>query len=262
MKDTVNRAKVYFIGAGPGAPDLITLRGKRIIDRADVIIYAGSLVNKKLFVGCRAKLYDSSGLNLEEIIEIIKDGVGAGQMVARVHTGDPSLFGATMEQMTRLDLLNIAYEMIPGVSSAFGAAAALCSELTLPEITQTVIFTRKGGRTPVPDTERLDRLASHGATMMIFLSVGMISGVVADLLSGGYTSDTPVSVVQRASWPDQKIISGTLEDIAERVETAAIEKTAMICVGTVFGKSPLQAESKLYDKHFSHGTRKSTGGNS
>ncbi len=248
---------VYFIGAGPGAPDLITLRGKNIIDKADCIIYAGSLVNKDLFTTSQADIYDSSGLNLEEIIDIIKDSVAQGDVVARVHTGDPSLFGATMEQMVRLESLNIDFEMIPGVSSAFGAAASLGAELTLPELTQTVIVTRKGGRTPVPDNERLDLLASHGATMMIFLSVGMIEGVVEDLLNGAYTLNTPISVVQRATWPDEKIVSGTLENIAERVRREGITKTAMICVGPVFGKSALVAESKLYDKHFSHGTRKS-----
>ncbi len=262
MNDTASNGKVFFIGAGPGAPDLITLRGKKIIDKADCIIYAGSLVNNELFAGCHAEIYDSSTLNLDEIIELIKESVYAGGTVARVHTGDPSLYGATMEQMARLESLNIEFEMIPGVSSAFGAAAALGAELTLPEITQTVIITRKGGRTPVPENESLERLASHRATMMIFLSVGMISGVVDDLLAGGYELTTPVSVVQRASWPDQRIVAGTLGDIAERVEREGIKKTAMICVGTVFGKSPLQAESKLYDKHFSHGTRESKTGHS
>jgi precorrin-4/cobalt-precorrin-4 C11-methyltransferase len=257
MNDETRSGKVYFIGAGPGAPDLITLRGKNIIDKADCIIYAGSLVNKDLFTTSQADIYDSSGLNLEEIIDIIKESVAQGGVVARVHTGDPSLFGATKEQMVRLESLNIDFEMIPGVSSAFGAAAALGAELTLPELTQTVIVTRKGGRTPVPDNERLDLLASHGATMMIFLSVGMIEGVVEDLLNGAYTLNTPISVVQRATWPDEKIISGTLENIAERVRLEGITKTAMICVGPVFGKSALVAESKLYDKHFSHGTRKS-----
>lgn len=257
MNDETRSGKVYFIGAGPGAPDLITLRGKNIIDKADCIIYAGSLVNKDLFTTSQADIYDSSGLNLEEIIDIIKESVAQGGVVARVHTGDPSLFGATKEQMVRLESLNIDFEMIPGVSSAFGAAAALGAELTLPELTQTVIVTRKGGRTPVPDNERLDLLASHGATMMIFLSVGMIEGVVEDLLDGAYTMNTPISVVQRATWPDEKIVSGTLENIAKRVRREGITKTAMICVGPVFGKSALVAESKLYDKHFSHGTRKS-----
>lgn len=257
MNDETTSGKVYFIGAGPGAPDLITLRGKNIIDKADCIIYAGSLVNKDLFTMSQADIYDSSGLNLEEIINIIKDSVAQGGVVARVHTGDPSLFGATKEQMVRLESLNIDFEMVPGVSSAFGAAASLGAELTLPELTQTVIVTRKGGRTPVPDSERLDLLASHGATMMIFLSVGMIEGVVEDLLNGAYTMNTPISVVQRATWPDEKIISGTLGNIAERVRLEGITKTAMICVGPVFGKSALVAESKLYDKHFSHGTRKS-----
>jgi precorrin-4/cobalt-precorrin-4 C11-methyltransferase len=256
MNQETRNGKVFFIGAGPGAADLITLRGKKIIDKADCIIYAGSLVNKELFAMSKADIYDSSGLNLDQIIDIIRGSVEQGGVVARVHTGDPSLYGATKEQMVRLESLNIDFDMIPGVSSAFGSASSLGAELTLPELTQTVIITRKGGRTPVPEAERLDLLASHGATMMIFLSVGMIEGVVEDLLNGSYTDTTPVSVVQRATWPDEKIISGTLGNIAERVKREGITKTAMICVGPVFGKSALQAESKLYDKHFSHGTRK------
>ena len=247
--------KVFFIGAGPGAPDLITVRGKAIIERSACIIYAGSLVNKALFEGCSARIHDSSVLNLDEIIEIIETSVRKGETVARVHTGDPCLYGATMEQMTRLDKLGISYEVVPGVTSAFGAAASLGSELTLPEVTQTVILTRRGGRTPVPEKEQLDYLASHQATMMIFLSVGMIKDVVNDLLKGGYPPDTPVAVVQRATWPDEKVVRGCLADISDTVTRAGISKTALICVGHVFGKDPLIADSKLYDKYFSHGTR-------
>ena len=210
-----NRGTVYFIGAGPGAADLITVRGQKMIEAADCIIYAGSLVNKALFDGCTVPLHDSSGLNLEEIVAIMKETVESGGMVARVHTGDPSLYGATKEQMLRLDRLGIRYEVVPGVSSAFGAAARLNVELTLPEVTQTVIITRRGGRTPVPEAEQLQKLAISGATMMIFLSVGMIAEVVADLRAGGYPEDTPVTVVQRATWPDEKVVRGTLLDISE-----------------------------------------------
>ena len=194
-------------------------------------------------------------MNLDEIMEIIKECVADGGVVARVHTGDPSLYGATKEQMSRLDHLDIPYEIVPGVSSAFGAAASLDVELTLPEVSQTVIITRRGGRTPVPEQEELSKLATHGSTMVIFLSVGMITEVIKDLLAGGYTSETPVAVVQRATWPDEKCVHGTLGDIAEKVVKQNITKTALICVGDVFGTSPLVAESKLYDKHFSHGTR-------
>jgi precorrin-4/cobalt-precorrin-4 C11-methyltransferase len=255
MNKNVTKGKVFFIGAGPGAPDLITLRGKKIIDTADRIIYAGSLVNKELFSLSTTDLHDSSGLHLDEIIALISESVEKGGIVARVHTGDPSLYGAVREQMVRLQSLHINYEVVPGVTSAFGAAAALGVELTLPEVTQTVIITRRAGRTPVPERERLDLLATHGTTMMVFLSVAMISEVVDDLLRGGYPPTTPVSVVQRATWPDQKIISATLETITEKVWREGVTKTAIICVGSVFGDSGLKAESKLYDKTFSHGTR-------
>lgn len=254
--ESAERGTVYFIGAGPGDPELITVRGKKLIDRADTIVYAGSLVNAELFKDSTAKIYDSSALDLEQIITIIREAVERGGDVARVHTGDPSIYGAIMEQMVRLETLAIDFEVVPGVSSAFGAAASMAAELTLPEVSQTVIITRRGGRTPVPEKERLDRLASHGCTMMIFLSVGMIDDVVEDLLEGAYDSYTPVRVVQRATWPDEKIIAGTLADIAEKVRAEGITKTALICVGSVFGEHCLKAESRLYDRTFSHGTRK------
>jgi len=255
VQEQENCGKVFFIGAGPGATDLMTIRGKTIIDRADCIIYAGSLVNKEHFAGLSAAIHDSSSMNLDEIIETIIKSVSQGGLVARVHTGDPSLYGATKEQMVRLEKLKIPYEVVPGVTSAFGAAAALNAELTLPEVTQTLILTRRGGRTPVPEKEHLSQLASHGSTMMIFLSVGMIREVVDELLLGEYSQETPVAVVQRASWPDQKIVVGTLGTIAKKVEKSGIRKTAIICVGSVFDQKELIAESKLYDKHFSHGTR-------
>ena len=247
--------KVYFIGAGPGAVDLITVRGRRLIDTADCIIYAGSLVNPVLFSGCRVPLHDSAALHLEEIIEIMAAVVEQGGTVARVHTGDPALYGAIGEQMARLEQRGIAYEVVPGVSSAFAAAAALGVELTLPEVTQSVIITRREGRTPVPERESLTRLAASGSTMMIFLSVGMIEGVVADLLAGGYSHTTPVAVVMKASWPDQRVVTGTLADIGAAVQVAGIAKTAMICVGEVFSSSQPSVRSRLYDPEFSHGGR-------
>ncbi|MBE0584738.1 MAG: precorrin-4 C(11)-methyltransferase [Desulfofustis sp.] len=247
--------KVYFIGAGPGAVDLITLRGRRLIDNADCIIYAGSLVNPELFVDCRVPLHDSAGLHLDEIIGLMAAVVEQGGTVARVHTGDPSLYGAIKEQMVRLEQRGIAWEVVPGVSSAFAAAAALGAELTQPEVTQSVIITRREGRTPVPDREHLSRLAASGATMMIFLSVGMIEDVVADLLAGGYSPQTPVAVVMKASWPDQRTVTGTLADIGGAVRRAGITKTAMICVGEVFGSSQPPAQSRLYDQSFSHACR-------
>ncbi len=246
---------VSFIGAGPGAPDLITLRGQRLIERAACIIYAGSLVNPLLFAGCTAPLYDSAGLHLDEIVELMVNTCRAGGDVARVHTGDPCLYGAIKEQMAALDEASIPYEIVPGVSSAFGAAAALQAELTLPELSQSVIITRRAGRTPVPEAESLASFAAHRTTMVIFLSVAMIDEVVSELIDGGYQQDTPVSVVMKATWPDQKIVRGTLTDIAAKVQAEKITKTALICVGQVFGQKPLRALSKLYDKSFSHGAR-------
>ena len=256
MEDgTEFKGKVYFIGAGPGAKDLLTVRGKRLIDRAGCIIYTGSLVSDELFEDSGAEIIDSSGIDLDRIIEIIEKKTGSGVDVARVHTGDPSLYGAIKEQMVRLQNKGISYDIVPGVTSAFAAAAALRSELTLPEVTQTVIITRRGGKTPVPESENLANLARHQCTMMIYLSVGMIRAVVDELLEGGLPIDTPVAVVQRASWPDEKLVTGTLVDIAEKVEKQKIRKTALICVGKTFGSSVLKAESKLYDKKFSHGSR-------
>ncbi len=249
------RGKVYFIGAGPGAVDLVTVRGRRLIDAADCIIYAGSLVNKDLFTGCTAPLHDSSGLTLDEVIALMAAATEKGGLVARVHTGDPALYGAIGEQMARLDELNIAYEIVPGVSSAFAAAAALGVEFTLPEVTQSVIFTRRGGRTAVPPAESLTGLAAHGATMVIFLSVGMIDAVVAELLEGGYDPDTPVAVVMKASWPEQRQIRGTLRTIAAQVEEAGITRTALICVGQAFAEKVTAAPSRLYARDFSHGYR-------
>lgn len=250
-----SKGKVFFIGAGPGAPDLITVRGAEIINKADCIIYAGSLVNRELFKDCKAPLHDSSKLHLAEIVELMAATCSSGGKVARVHTGDPSLYGAIKEQMIRLDERGIEWEIIPGVTSAFGAAAAMGVELTLPEVTQSVIITRRGGRTPVPKKERLPKLASHGATMMIFLSVAMIDEVVSELLEGGYDENTPVSVVMKATWSDQKIVNGCLSDITDKVHRENITKTALICVGKVFGKKSFKADSKLYDKNFSHGSR-------
>jgi len=250
------KGKVFFIGAGPGAVDLITLRGRRLIDTAACVIFAGSLVNPELFEDLSMPLFDSSSMHLDEIISLMADTVRQGGHVARVHTGDPSLYGAIKEQMIRLDELEIDYEIVPGVSSAFGAAAALCAELTLPEVTQSVIITRRGGRTPVPEREQLTRLARHGATMMIFLSVSMIGEVVEDLREAGCSDDLPIVVVKRATWPDQQIIAGNLANIAEQVKVAGIGKTALICVGDAFGRRPIKAVSRLYDKEFSHEYRK------
>ncbi|SHO45429.1 precorrin-4 C(11)-methyltransferase [Desulfopila aestuarii] len=252
----VTNNPICFVGAGPGDIELITVKGRRLLDEADCIVYAGSLVNPELLNGCKAKeIHDSQGMDLDQILEVMHEAWQRGEKVVRLHTGDPSIFGAIKEQMYRLDQLNIPYLVVPGVTSAAGAAAALQAELTLPEIAQTVIITRQEGRTPVPEGEKLRDLARHQTTMMIFLSVGMIEKVVDELITGGYPTSTPIAVVERATWPNQKIINGTLATIASLVNAEKIRKTAMICVGRVFGKDPLTAESKLYDSSFSHGTR-------
>ncbi len=246
---------VAIVGAGPGDVDLITIKGRRFLDEAHCIVYAGSLVNKALLEGCKAEIHDSQGLALNEIISLLSTAWQAGKRVVRLHTGDPSLFGAIKEQMQALDRLAVPYYVVPGVSSAFGAAAALKAELTLPEVAQTVIITRQEGRTPVPEFEKLRLLASHQTTMLIFLSVSMMDKVVSELVAGGYPWDTPVAIVEKATWEDESILLGTLEDIGAKVLEAGIRKTAMICVGKVFADTDLEAVSKLYDRNFSHGTR-------
>lgn len=243
---------VYFIGAGPGDPELITVKGKRLLKEADVIIYTGSLVPKALLTDLSAEIHNSAGLNLDEVFEIISSSWQQNKKVVRLHTGDPAIYGAINEQFALLKTRNIPYMVVPGVSSANATAAALRTELTLPEISQTVIFTRRAGRTPVPEKESLQSLASHRATMMIFLSVGMIEEVVKDLIAGGYTENTPVAIVEKASWPDERHVRGNLGNIALRVKRAGITKTAMISVGDVLAEGPPPALSKLYDKEFTH----------
>ena len=250
---------IAFVGAGPGDVELITVKGRRLLDNAGCIVYAGSLVNPAILAGCKAEIHDSAGMDLDAIIETMATAWRHGLSVVRLHTGDPSIFGAIKEQMQRLDALDIPYLVVPGVSSAFGTAAALKAELTLPEIAQTVIITRQEGRTPVPDLEKLRLLATHQTTMLIFLSVSMIETVVLELLAGGYPQDTPVAVVEKATWEDERIVMGTLADIAGKIREAGISKTAMICVGRVFADLPITAASKLYDKEFSHGSRTAQG---
>lgn len=243
--------KVFLIGAGPGDPELITIKGARIISEADVVIYAGSLVNVQVLAGAKpeAEIYNSASMTLDEVLQVMKEAINQGKMVARVHTGDPSIYGAIQEQMDQLAEWGIDYEVIPGVSSFVATAAALKQEYTLPDVTQTVILTRMEGRTGVPTKEKIRSLAEHNATMCIFLSVHMMSELVEQLRSG-YAEDTPVMVVQRASWPDQKIVHGTLADIAHKVAQADIGKTAMIVVSNVFRRE--YSKSKLYDPEFTH----------
>jgi precorrin-4/cobalt-precorrin-4 C11-methyltransferase len=243
--------KVVFVGAGPGDPELITVKGQRIVKEADLIIYAGSLVPVAVIEQRKADclVQNSAGMTLEQVLESMRTAWKAGKKVARVHTGDPSIYGAIREQMDALDKEGIPYEVIPGVSSFVASAAALKKEYTLPGVSQTVICTRLEGRTPVPEKEALELLASHQASMAIFLSVHMIEDVVKRLATH-YPMSTPVAVVQRASWPDQIKVVGTLETIAGLVKEAGISKTAQILVGG-FLEGPYEL-SKLYDATFSH----------
>lgn len=246
------KGKVVFIGGGPGDPELLTLKAYKIIKKADTIIYAGSLVNKEVLNEAKpnAQIYNSASMDLNEIIDLMEKETGKGHLVARVHTGDPSIYGAIGEQMERLREKNISYEIVPGVSSLFAVSAALESELTLPEVSQTVIITRPEGRTPKPDKEALKYLAQHQATMCIFLGVHMIEQVVAELETH-YPTETPVAVVKKASWEDQEIVKGTLADIVGKVKNAGLTKTAIIVVGRVLDPGEI-TPSKLYDKGFSH----------
>lgn len=243
---------VYIVGAGAGDPELITVKGQRLLREADVVIYAGSLVNPELLKNCRAdaEIYNSATMTLDEVIEVIALADSQGKKVVRLHTGDPAIYGAIQEQLDILAEKNIACEVVPGVSSFLAAAATLKQEYTLPGVTQTVIITRAAGKTPVPDRESLKNLAAHKTTLCIFLSVGLIEKVVADLISAGLSQDTPVAVVQKASWKDEKVLRGTLENIVAQVQAANIERTALIIVGNCLNKN--YEKSRLYSPNFSH----------
>lgn len=247
---------VNFVGAGCGAADLITVRGKSLIERADVIIYAGSLVNPQLLEYAKkdCQIHNSAYMTLEQVIDVIKSAEHEGKMTVRLHTGDPSLYGAIREQMDRLDELGIKYDICPGVSSFCGAAAALRAEYTLPDVSQTVIITRMAGRTPVPEKESIAALAAHNATMVIFLSTGHLKELSAELIRGGYKPDTPAAIVYKASWADQKVCRCTVEDLAQTAADNGITKTALICVGYFLGND--YSLSKLYDKSFETEFRK------
>ncbi len=243
---------VYIVGAGPGDPELITVKGKRLLQEADVIIYAGSLVNPALLDYAKpdCKIYNSASMTLGDVIETMTQAVNEGKMVVRLHTGDPAIYGAIQEQMDELTRRGIEFTVVPGVSSFLATAAALKQEYTLPEISQTVIVTRAEGRTPVPEKEKIRLLATHQATMCIFLSVHMIADLVKDLIEGGYEPNTPIAIVQKASWPEQKIVRGTLETIADIVKKNNISRTAMIVVSKCLDTK--YAKSRLYAPEFSH----------
>ena len=249
---------VTFVGAGPGAKDLITVRGQRLLEEADIVIYAGSLVNPKLLYGCKetCAVYNSAKKTLEEVLEVIKEGETQRKNIVRLHTGDPCLYGAIKEQMDELERLGIGYEVCPGVSSFCAAAAALDAEYTLPGISQSVVITRMAGRTPVPEKESIRSFAAHGTTMVIFLSTGMLKELSEELISGGYEQDTPAAIVYKASWPEEKVLNCTVKTLAQTAKEAGVTKTALIVVGRVLdGK---YERSKLYDPTFTTEFRKAS----
>lgn len=241
---------VHFVGAGPGACDLITVRGMNRIKEADVIIYAGSLVNPELLSYAKAdcKIYNSAHMTLEDVVSVMREAEAAGKTTVRLHTGDPSVYGAIREQMDLLDEYGIKYDVCPGVSAVFGAAASLACEYTLPDVTQTLILTRAEGKTPVPEKENLRSLAAHRASLVLYLSSGLARKVRQDLLLGGYAEDTPAAVVYKATWPEEKIIRTTLAKLPEDMEAAGITKTALIIVSPALGS--IYEKSKLYDAAF------------
>lgn len=251
---------VHFIGAGPGDAELITVKGARLLAAAQVVVYAGSLVDRELVrtYAPQAEVHDSAGMTLEQTTAVLAEAVAAGKSAVRLHTGDPSVYGAIQEQMAALDALGIGYRVIPGVTAAFAAAASLKQELTLPGVSQTVVLTRIEGRTPVPEKEKLAKIAALGATVCLYLSVSMMAEVVQELLAGGvYTPQTPVAVVSKASWPDEQVVEGTLADIAAKVRQAGIGRQALILVGEVLSarSAGVPEKSLLYDKNFTHGFR-------
>lgn len=249
---------VHFVGAGSGAVDLITVRGAKLLSETDVVIYAGSLVNPEHLNRCKAdcEIHDSAKLTLEEVIEIIKSAEAQGKTTVRLHTGDSSIYGAVREQFDELDALGIAYDVCPGVSAFCGAAAALKAEYTLPDVSQTVIITRMEGRTPVPEKEKIRLLAAHQSTMVLFLSTGLLEGLQAELMAGGYAPETPAAIVYKATWPDEKQFRCRLCDLAKTAKENNITKTALIVVGGFLGDK--YERSKLYDPTFTTEFREAT----
>lgn len=246
---------VDFVGAGPGAEDLITVRGMRLLQEADCIIYAGSLVNPGLlsYAGEDCQIYNSAKMHLEEVLAVMERMEAGGKHTVRLHTGDPSLYGAIREQMDALKKRGIPYRICPGVSSFCGAAAALEAEYTLPSVSQSVIITRMEGRTPVPEREKLHLLSQHGATMVLFLSSGMTRQVQEALLQGAYTQETPCAIVYKATWPEERVVRGTVGELCKLAEENDIARTALIVVGDVLGED--YELSRLYDRHFTTGFR-------
>ena len=249
---------VHFVGAGSGAADLITVRGARLLGEADVVIYAGSLVNPALLAYTRAgcEIHNSAEMTLEQVMEVIRSAEAEGRVTVRLHTGDASIYGAVREQFDRLEALGIAYDVCPGVSSFCGAAAALRAEYTLPEVSQSVIITRAAGRTPVPERESIRSLAAHGSTMVLFLSTSLADRLEGDLLVGGYDAGTPAAVVYKATWPDERVYRCTVGTLAKTVADNGLTKTALLIVGNCLGEG--YERSRLYDPSFTTEYRKGT----
>lgn len=249
-------SKVYFVGCGPGDPELITIKAKKLIQKADVVVFSGSLIPKKILKFCKkGKLYDASGLVREEIFDLLKKNAKKGKLVVRLHDGDPAIYGAIREQIDSLLKDEIQIEVVPGVTSFLASSAALGTQLTLPGVTQTIIITRAEKRTRVPKRERITELARHKATMIFYLSIHLVADIVNEVIKGGYKKTTPTAVIYRASWDDQKVIVGTLQDIVKKVRDEKITRTAIIIIGDVVDPKSYEF-SRLYDKTFTHGYRK------
>ncbi|HHW37373.1 MAG TPA: precorrin-4 C(11)-methyltransferase [Bacillales bacterium] len=252
--------KIYIIGAGPGDPDLITVKGRKLLEEADIVMYADSLVNEELVQRSKpgAEIVKTAGMHLEEMVDLMALRVREGKKVVRVHTGDPAVYGAIMEQIALLKKQSIEVEIIPGVSSVFASAARVGTELTIPDLTQTVILTRAEGRTPVPEYEKLKDLASHQCTIALFLSATLTKKMVREFIEAGWSEKTPVAVVYKATWPDEKIVRTTLENLDSDMQKNGIRKQAMILAGWALSEDIHNQEyrSKLYDKTFTHGFRK------
>jgi len=258
IKEYILEKYLSFVGAGSGDKELITLKGYKRLKNADVVIYTGSLINIELLEYCKdtCEKYNSASMNLDEIIDVIRKAVFEKKYVVRLQTGDFSIYGSIREQIEELNKFNIEYELIPGVSSFLGAASSLGVEYTVPQISQSLIITRQKGRTPVPEKESISSFAKHNTSMVIFLSVDKIEDIVQELtIDGGYKKDTPCTVIYKATWKDEKIVTGTLENISKKTKMANITKTALILVGDFLGDE--YNNSKLYDKNFSHECRSS-----
>lgn len=249
-------SEVFFVGCGPGDPELITVKAKKLIQKADVVVYSGSLIPDPILKLCKkGELYDASKLVREEIFALLYKNAKKDKLVVRLHDGDPSIYGAIKEQIDNLEKKGIKSTVIPGITAFLASAAALGTQLTLPGVTQTIIVTRAESRTKVPTREKISELAKHKATLIFYLSVHLLSKLVKEAITGGYKKSTPVAVVFRASWDDQKIVKGTLNDIVKKIQDEKITRTAIVIISDVIQPKSYEY-SKLYDKKFSHGYRK------